>query len=327
MRRYLGCVLVLCQLGSVQAGTLATADLGAGIYKAEPLKPLLLIHNLDRDKVALGEKLFNDTRLSTDNSVSCASCHNLKTAGVDRLPHSPGVNKVMGDVNSPTVYNSAYNIAQFWDGRANSLEAQAAGPVHNPKEMASNWAEVLAKLNRDEAFVAAFEAVYPDGLSGPNIQDAIATFERTLITVDAPFDRYLRGEEGAISDKAKQGYSLFKSYGCAACHQGMNVGGNMYQKLGAMGDYFSDRGDVTTADMGRFNVSGVELDRHVFKVPSLRLVALTPPYFHDGSVPTLQEAIEKMAKYQLGRDIPPQDLERIIAFLHTLVGQHPRLEQ
>lgn len=280
--------------------------------------------DVDPRKVQLGEEMFHDPRLSSDDTISCASCHDLSNGGVDGLPKPVGIRGAEGAVNTPTVFNSAYNFTQFWDGRAENLTEQASGPVHNPVEMASNWSEVVAKLSRDERIVAAFQEIYENGLTKDNIIDSIVTFEQTLVTMNAPFDRYLQGDETAISPAAIRGYDLFQSYGCAACHQGVNVGGNMYQTMGAMGDYFGDRGNVSASDMGRYQVTGREKDRHVFKVPSLRVVAHTAPYFHDGSAKTLEDAVRHMAKYQLGRDIPDQDLKDIIQFLESLAGEYER---
>jgi cytochrome c peroxidase len=187
--------------------------------------------------------------------------------------------------------------------------------------MGSTWGEVVGKLRGDKGYRQQFTTLYSDGITSANIQDAIATYERSLVTVDAPFDRYLQGDEGAISSQAREGYRLFKSYGCSACHQGVNVGGNMFSRMGVMGDYFSEREAIRQADLGRYNVTGMEGDKHVFKVPSLRLVTRTPPYFHDGSVEQLDEAIKVMARYQLGRSIDDADIEKIIAFLHALEGE------
>lgn len=309
-------------------GAVAHADIGIDErYRNEPIRPLTSTAQLDQHKVKLGDLLFHDTRLSSDNTISCASCHNLATAGVDRLPHSLGIRSTPGSVNAPTVYNSGLSIAQFWDGRAATLEEQAAGPVHNPREMDSNWDEVIEKLSQDNQLMLMFEALYEDGIAPANIQDAIATFERSLTTTSSPFDQYLSGDDEAISETARKGYQVFKSYGCTSCHQGANVGGNMFQKLGAMGDYFADRGNASQVDYGRFNVTGDELDRHVFKVPSLRLAILTQPYFHDGTVLTIEEAIRLMARYQLGRNISDEDIALIVAFLDSLVGEHERLQR
>lgn len=287
----------------------------------EPIKPIPTDQKLDPAKVALGDRLFHDKRLSRDNTMSCASCHDLGRGGVDGSPFSVGIGGAKGGINAPTVYNAALNFRQFWDGRAASLEEQAAGPVHNPIEMGSNWAEVLGKLNKDAALVGEFKKIYPDGLKPRNIQDAIAVFERSLVTPNARFDKYLRGDKTALSGDEVRGYQLFKSYGCVACHQGVNVGGNMFQTFGVMGDYFGKRGNPQPSDLGRYNVTKVESDKHVFKVPSLRNVALTAPYFHDGSAQTLQDAVDVMFKYQLGRPAAPQDKELIVKFLNTLTGE------
>ena len=289
---------------------------------AEPIQPIPADAKLDGKKVALGDRLFHDKRLSKDNSLSCASCHNLTRGGVDNLPKSIGIGSAKGPLNAPTVFNSSLNFRQFWDGRAATLEEQTAGPVHNPLEMGSNWAEVLGKLGQDSALVAQMKQSYPDGLQWKNIQDAIAVFERSLVTPNARFDKYLKGDKSALSADELKGYQLFKAYGCVACHQGVNVGGNMFQTFGVMGDYFAKRGGVTTADLGRYNVTKSEADKHVFKVPSLRNVALTAPYFHDGSAKTLPDAVDVMFKYQLGRPASAQDKDLIVRFLHTLTGEH-----
>ena len=293
--------------------------IGVPVNAGEPITPLPETVNLDQAKVGLGRKLFFDPRLSRDNTVSCATCHDLAAGGADGRRFSIGIDGLVGGVNAPTVLNSRYNFRQFWDGRAASLEEQAAGPVHNPVEMGSTWSQVLEKLGSDSDVVAAFEEIYTDGMTAEAITDSIAEFERSLVT-PASFDRYLRGDESAISDLAKRGFHLFKRYGCVSCHQGRNLGGNMYQRFGVFGDYFADRGTGSPADLGRFNVTGRESDKNVFKVPMLRNVALTPPYFHDGSVARLDNAVRVMARYQLGVEIPPDDRDAIVAFLHSLTG-------
>ncbi|MEJ2403009.1 MAG: cytochrome-c peroxidase [Candidatus Thiodiazotropha sp.] len=295
--------------------------------KNEPILPLSMDPDLDPRLVALGDRLFHDKRLSQDNSLSCASCHLLSSGGTDRQPRSIGVGGAMGVIKAPTVYNSRYNFVQFWDGRAETLEEQAAGPVHNPIEMNSSWGEVISKLREDPDLVERFEAIFEDGLTGANIATSIATFERSMITVNSRFDRWLQGEEGVLSEVELKGYRLFKSYGCISCHQGVNVGGNMYGYMGAMGDYFKDRdSEITRADLGRYNVTHQEEDKHYFKVPSLRLAAINPPYFHDGTVATLDEAVRIMGRYQLGREIPDGEIQNIVAFLHTLVGENVRFK-
>jgi len=293
-------------------------------FLSAPVLPLPEHIKVDPRKVQLGEAMFHDTRLSANNTVSCATCHDLAHGGVDGLARPVGIDGAEGVINTPTVFNSAYNFTQFWDGRAKTLEEQAAGPIHNPVEMGSNWEEVVKKLNRDMRVRKQFQFLYKDGVTSANIVDAIAMFERTLVTIDAPFDQYLRGDKDAISQHAARGYALFQSYGCASCHQGVNVGGNMYQTMGTMGDYFGDRGDVKPSDLGRYKVTRRESDRFVFKVPSLRVVAYTAPYFHDGSAKTLEDAVRSMAKYQLGRDIPDSDLHDIVEFLKSLAGEYKR---
>lgn len=306
---------------AVVATLLAGLSSMAAAQSAEPILPIPAPASLDARKVALGDKLFHDKRLSKDNTLSCASCHALDRGGVDGQAVSTGIKGAKGPINAPTVFNSGFNFRQFWDGRAASLEEQAAGPVHNPLEMGSNWDEVMAKLAQDGALVASFKEAFADGLQARNIQAAIAEFERSLATPNGRFDKFLRGDKAAISADEQRGYQLFKNYGCVACHQGVNVGGNMFQVFGVMGDYFARRGTPGAADLGRYNVTKKDADRHVFKVPGLRNVALTAPYFHDGSARTLADAVDVMFRYQLGRPAPQQDKELIVKFLHTLTGE------
>jgi cytochrome c peroxidase len=286
----------------------------------EPIKPLPEKLNLDGRKVALGRILFHDKRLSKDNSLACASCHDLAKGGVDGRQTAVGIGGQVGPINTPTVLNSGLNFRQFWNGRAATLEEQAAGPVHNPGEMGSNWKEVLGKLGQDRKLISQFDSLYDNGLQPANIQDAIATFERSLLT-PSRFDRYLRGDSGAITEEERTGYQLFKNYGCVACHQGVNIGGNMFQTFGVLGNYFEDRGKLTDADLGRYAVTKRESDRYVFKVPSLRNVELTAPYFHDGSAQNLEAAVDVMFRYQLGRTAPATDKASIIKFLKTLTAE------
>lgn len=280
------------------------------------------MQSLNVRKVALGRKLFHDPALSRDGSVSCASCHQLETGGADRRARSIGVAQQAGRVNAPTVFNSSLNFRQFWDGRADSLENQVDGPVQSGHEMGSSWADVLARLTRDTGYAKEFKALYPAGVQRESVKDAIAEFERSLLTPNSRFDRHLRGDATALTEQERTGYQKFKSYGCISCHQGVNVGANMFQRMGVIRDYFADRGDVTEADYGRFNVTGNEADKFFFKVPSLRNVAVTAPYFHDGSAATLREAVTVMAEYQLGRPLPREDLTDIVAFLRTLTGEY-----
>src|SRR5262249_47092835 len=307
-------------MGIAVAAAFAAAHPARAQMLDEPIKPLPQKLDLDARKVGLGKHLSNDNRLSKDNSLSCASCHDVAKGGVDGQQFATGIKGQVGPINTPTVLNSGFNSRWCWNGRAATLEEQAAGPAHNPGEMGSNWPEVLGKLGQDAKMVALFKGVYADGLQPRNIQDSIATFERSLVT-PSRFDRYLRGETNAITEDEKRGYQLFKNYGCVACHQGVNVGGNMYQTFGVLGNYFKDRGDITEADLARYSVPKTDLDRYAFKVPSLRNVALTAPYFHDGSAPTLEAAVEIMFRYQLGRPAPAADKASIISFLKSLTGE------
>lgn len=293
------------------------------VYGNEPIQPIPLDagRKLDSLKVALGERLFNDKRLSHDNSISCASCHDLKRAGMDGVSHSVGINGQINPINTPTVFNSVFNFRQFWNGRAANLKDQVEIAILSHKDMGSTWEEVLSKLRAEASYTDDFIKSY-GGLSAESVKDAIATFQSSLVTPNSRFDRFLRGDAGALSVEEKQGYNLFKSYGCSSCHQGMNVGGNMFQKFGVMGDYFSARGNPTDIDLGRYAVTKDQNDMHVFKVPSLRNVMLTAPYFHDGSAPNLYVAVKIMGKYQLGIDLPHEDTSKIIMFLNTLTGEY-----
>ncbi|MBQ7855840.1 MAG: heme-binding domain-containing protein [Alistipes sp.] len=290
----------------------------------EPLRPIALSLPVDKQKAALGKLLYHDVRLSVDNTVSCASCHGLNTAGVDNKQYSEGVGGQLGGVNAPTVFNAVYNFVQFWDGRAATLADQAAGPPLNPVEMASaSFDEIIAKLRRDRQLTRAFTQVYPDGWSQANITDAIECFEMTLLTPNSRFDKYLRGDEDAITEEEKDGYELFKDYGCATCHVGPNVGGESYELMGLRKHYFADRGlPLTVEDNGRFKETGEERDRHRFKVPGLRNVALTWPYYHDGTRETLKEAVCNMGTYQVGVSLSDDEEDKILAFLHTLTGEY-----
>ena len=289
----------------------------------EPIQTIPIAVSYDLDKYALGEKLFKEPDLSRNRQISCASCHQLEAGGADKTRYSSGIENAFTQVNTPTIFNIAYNFRFNWDGQYDSLSVHADELVQNPTVMGGTWEKITQRIAKSDGYRQAFEDIYTDGISRENIVDAIVTYEAALTTPNAAFDRYLRGDRSAISADAKAGYDLFKAYGCASCHQGANVGGNMFQKFGVMGDYFSDRGNLTQADLGRFNVTGAEGDRYVFRVPGLRNVAITPPYLHDGSAQTLKEAIEIMVKYQLGRPIPAADIEQIAEFLKTLTGEVP----
>ena len=316
-------ILLLCfyRVLRTRAVLLSICFFASHCLASEPVSVLTFIPNPDRAEVLLGKQLFHSTALSADGTISCASCHRIADGGDDGMPQSVGINAQRGTVNAPTVLNSRFNFAQFWDGRAASLEAQVEGPIHNPLEMGTNWHDVIERLSRDPAMVASFAEVYAQPISEQTITAAIVAYERELVTTGSPFDRYLAGEATAISQHAKDGYRLFKTMGCISCHQGKNLGGNMYQKFGIVGNYFKDRGAVKEADYGVYNLPGMEQDRFKFKVPSLRNVSETAPYFHDGSVQQLEEAVRIMARYQLGRPISQPQVEKLTAFLVTLTGQ------
>ncbi len=302
--------------------------LAAPEFVAEPVRPVPDSVSYDAAKAALGDLLYHDTRLSADGTVSCATCHDLATGGVDNKRYSEGIGGQFGGVNAPTVYNSCFNFVQFWDGRAATLAEQAGGPPLNPVEMGcKSFDEIVARLAKDKAFVKKFNAVYPEGLSQETITDAIAEFEKTLVTPNSPFDRYLKGDKDALTAAQAEGYALFKEYNCATCHAGVNMGGLSYELMGQRDNYFEDRdltlkSGLTDGDNGRWAQTGVERDRYRFKTPGLRNVALTWPYYHDGSVATLDEAVTKMARFQVGKEIPEEDCGKVVSFLEALTGQY-----
>lgn len=276
------------------------------------------------EEIELGRRLFGEKKLSGRQTVSCLSCHNLAAGGVDHLARSIGDDGRPGIINAPTVYNASLNSSLFWDGRVATLEEQANEPILNPTEMNSNWALINSRLNQDAGYRDAFESVYQAPASRETVVKALAAYERTLVTLNSPFDRYLRGESQAMSTESIRGYEKFRSYGCISCHQGANLGGNIYEKFGIMGDYFQDRGNIKRSDWGRFNVTHREEDRFVFRVPSLRNVAETAPYFHDGSAADLKSAIRVMSRYQLGRQLDDHEVSELEAFLACLSGTaHP----
>lgn len=291
----------------------------AGAPAIEPLPTPAVAMN----KVLLGRRLFHDTRLSGDGTLSCASCHSLDTGGAEHRATSQGINGQVGPINAPTVLNSGLNFVQFWDGRAESLQAQAAGPVANPGEMGANWETVVATLGANENDRAEFTAIYADGVTQANITDAIAEYERSLVT-PSRFDAFLHGDQSALTADEQRGWATFQEVGCTACHRGPNAGGGMYQRMGLVRNYFELRGTpLTEADNGRFNVTHDEADRHRFKVPSLRNIELTAPYFHDGSQSELAGAVRIMGQVQLNRDLTDAQVSDIVAFLRSLTGTLP----
>ncbi len=314
-----------------------------GQLKNSVIEPITPITTLDQGKVLLGEKLFHDTRLSRDNSISCASCHDLKKGGTDQKQFSTGIDHAKGRINSPTVYNAFLNHKQFWDGRAENLEAQAHGPVHNPKEMGSNWDEVLTKLKEDPELIQEILKVYqlkkPEEISGDHLANSIAEFEMSLSTPNSRFDQYLHGNKGILSASEKQGFALFKKHNCSSCHLGAGLGGTSFQKMGLKKDYFNDRAQgqnhlnklaISKEDYGRMNKTKKDNDKYKFKVPLLRNLSLTYPYLHDGNAKTIEEAVRIMLEYQVGiSKTNPREVQLISAFLRTLTDEdllHPPKE-
>jgi cytochrome c peroxidase len=286
----------------------------------EPLPESVPIAPGDEAKVALGRMLYYDTRLSKAQDISCDSCHGLTNYGVDNKPTSSGFKGQKGDRNSPTVYNAAIQFVQFWDGRAPNVEEQAKGPVLNPVEMAmASDKHVVAVLKSIPEYTQAFKKAFPgekDPVTYDNLGRAIGAFERGLIT-PARWDKFLKGDQTALTDVEKASFNMFVDAGCPTCHAGALLGGNIYQKAGVLKPW------PDTSDAGRFKVTHEQADMLLFKVPSLRNVEKTGPYFHDGKTPTLNEAISKMADYQLGRKLSEAEVQSIAAWMKSLTGVIP----
>ncbi|QKF73581.1 cytochrome c peroxidase [Aliarcobacter faecis] len=285
----------------------------------EVITPIPLNVNIDVKKADLGKELFFDVRLSKDDTISCHSCHLLNQGGVDNKKLSVGVEGKLSIINTPTVFNSSFSFTQFWNGRSKTLHEQVFGPISDPNEMAMSFEELEIKLRKTD-YLKKFFSIYKDGITINNIADAIVEYEKTLITPNSPFDKYLRGDETAISDKAKRGYQIFKEQGCIACHHGRNVGGNLYAKFGVVSE-------VETKSKGRFEVTKNEEDLYYFKVPSLRNIELTYPYLHDGRFETLEDTVKFMANYQLGKSLNKEQISDIISFLVSLTGELYNYEQ
>lgn len=285
--------------------------------------------------VQLGRLLFHEPKMSRDGTIACASCHSLPDGGDDGRVSSIGIDGQQGPINAPSVLNRAFDFKLFWDGRAENLLDQVDGPLGNPAEMDSSWPIAIYNLRGDAEFERAFAAAYPgQEPSAPLLRQAIAEYESQLVTPGSPFDRFLCGDDDALDEDARKGFDRFVSLGCASCHQGQNVGGNLFQRFGVFDSLFSEEGVVpaegkrapTEADLGRFNVTHKPEDRYVFKVPSLRNVEQTAPYFHDGSAETLEDAVRVMARVQLGRTLSDVDVRLLTGFLRSLTGEiDPRL--
>jgi cytochrome c peroxidase len=287
----------------------------------EPIKIIEVAEGLNPAMVELGKKLWFEPRLSKSNIISCNSCHNLATAGVDNLPSSIGHEWTIGPINSPTVLNAELNISQFWNGRANDLQAQASGPIDNPKEMAFTHTLAVDTLNSIPEYKSSFTKVFNSNKITINeVAVAIAEFEKTLRTPNSPFDLWLKGDDNALNDSEKEGYALFKVKGCTACHSGALLGGTTYQKMGLVTPY-----KTKNSDIGRAAITGQDSDKFVFKVPSLRNISLTYPYFHDGAVWSLKEAVIIMADVQLGQTLSDNEATKITEFLSSLTGVQPQV--
>ncbi|GAA3103502.1 cytochrome c peroxidase [Rhizobium viscosum] len=315
------CALILLAFAGYRSG--AADDLtdvpGADIN--EPILPIAAITGLDGRKVELGAQLFSDKLLSSRRMFSCLSCHDLSMGGTVRSPRTTGYNGRMHRFNAPSIFNVGLNYRLGWRGNFTSLEAQNEAVLLDRNLMAITWPELISRLRAHTDYADAFRRAYQRSIRREDVLDALATYERSLVTPDAPFDRYLRGDGKALMQNAKNGFRLFKTLGCASCHQGMNVGGNVFQKFGIFQDTVSDRKTMDEGDLGRWTITHDEADIGVFRVPSLRNVALTAPYFHDGRVASLYDAVKLMGRMQLGQDVSDPDAADIVEFLKSLTGK------
>ncbi|MEN8177765.1 MAG: cytochrome-c peroxidase [Pseudomonadota bacterium] len=298
---------------------LCAAVIPALSYAAEPIQPIRPVQEINLAQVELGKKLFFDPRLSKSGFISCNSCHNLSMGGTDNLKTSIGHNWQQGPINSPTVLNSSLNVAQFWDGRAADLKEQAGGPIANPGEMAFTHSLAIGVLESIPEYVIEFKQVFGnDKITIDEVTQAIAEFEKTLVTPNSAFDQWLLGDKNALTAEELAGYKLFKNSGCVACHNGPAVGGNSFQKMGVVEPYQTKSGAE-----GLSAVTGKDADRFKFKVPTLRNVEMTYPYFHDGEAETMSEAVEVMGRLQLGKKFSAAENAQIVAFLKSLTGDQP----
>ena len=312
---------------TAEAGQAAGLERYRALFAAVPAEaPVLEDNQLTAERIELGRKLFFEPRLSASWLISCNTCHNLGLGGVDLLETSVGHGWQKGPRNAPTVLNAVFNVAQFWDGRAEDLEEQAKGPVQAGVEMNNEPARVVATLKSIPEYVGWFEAAFPgeeDPVTFDNMARAIEAFEATLLTPGAPFDRYLEGDADALTDAQRTGLDLFVSSGCASCHNGVNLGGQAYFPFGVVQRPGADI--LPPGDRGRFEVTRTASDEYVFRSPALRNVALTPPYFHSGRVWKLHEAVEVMNTAQLGTEMTDDEAAAITAFLRSLTGRQPEV--
>ncbi len=287
----------------------------------EPIAPLpTKLEDVDLAKAKLGRKLFFDPILSSDRSISCLSCHSFDHGGADPNAVSFGVHNRKGGIQSPSVYNARYNFRQFWNGRAGTLRAQLNGPLYDHAEMDMTPQQIETRLNQSPLYLAAFQKVYGfKRITIDDVTDALVEFEKALVTPNSRFDRYLRGEIELTAEEQK-GYEKFKTLGCVTCHNGINIGANAFQKMGLFRDYAYD-----PKYKDRFSLTKSALHKNVFKVPTLRNITLTSPYFHDASAATLEEAITAMARYNLGITISKEDRDLLVIFLKSLEGDRPKI--
>jgi len=302
------------------AAALLLAPVVSTAFAAEPIQPIEPVKQVNLALAELGKKLYFDPRLSKSGFISCNSCHNLSMGGTDNLPTSIGDRWQQGPINAPTVLNSSLNVAQFWDGRAADLKAQAGGPIANPGEMGFTHTLAVSVLESIPAYVNEFKLAFgEDGVDIDKVTDAIAEFEKTLVTPNSRFDQWLLGDADALTAQELAGWKLFKDSGCTACHNGSAAGGNTFQKMGVVEPYLTEN-----KAEGLAAVTGKDADRFKFKVPTLRNVEMTYPYFHDGGANTLTEAVALMGRLQLGRKYSDEENAQIVAFLKTLTGDQPQ---
>lgn len=316
-------ILYVCLAASLgcaaRAGELLTVP-GRSLV-AEPAQPLPAAPVLNPKRLALGQKLFHEPRLSSDGVMTCATCHDLAKGGADGRRFSPTIGGGFRTRNTPTIFNAALLPAFNWDGNVVGLRQEVGTVIESKTALNIQWNSALKMLRSDASYAAAFREAYGRRADRDNVIDALATFIESLVTTLSRFDRFLHGDYAALTDEEKDGYRLFKAYGCSSCHQGRLLGGTLFAPFGIFGNYVKDRGNVTDADNGRYNLTKNTDDKFVFRVPSLRDVALTAPYFHDGGAKDLDEAVELMGKYMLGRELTKNDITAIVRFLKTLTGR------
>ena len=300
-------------------------------YAQHALQPIPDSLATDIRKVTLGRKMYNDARISLDGTLSCATCHVIDKGGADSrgTRTSEGIYGQFGGINAPTVLNAAFNVEQFWNGRAHTLADQAAGPPVNPVEMGDQtWEQICERLSQDASLVAEFQSIYPEGITQATVTDAIAEYEKTLITPNDRLDQMLKGDENALTEEEKKGLAAFMDNSCAVCHVGKTLGGQSFETLGIYEDYYAAREQsnpdivYNDDDKGLAGFTGDTADLHRFKVPGLRNISKTSPYFHDGTQATIEDAVRAMFRFELGvKEAPESDVASISAFLRTLDGE------